>query len=440
MPRFTFPALASACLAVLVPQSAAANGRFPAAQQIAPSPKDAASLALMATFGVNLTRDDGANWDWTCEAAIGFQPNENPTLGVAADGSILIAAFEGLGRSTDGGCTWDFAASGIGDPVVDLDVAPSDPHSAFVLSSRYLGQDDAGETFSSRVWITHDDGAHFAQVGAALGDEILPETIAVAPSDPMRVYVSGTRTAGGAAVGVLLASRDGGVTFTESDLSFDPSADVAPFVAAVDPSNADRVYVRIQNSKGTRLLVSDDGAATTRQVWQAKGNLLGFAVSADGAKVYAGGPIDGLHVATRDALAFGAPVWPGAVQCLAFQGPRLLACSNELSGFAVGATTDDGASWTPLLHLACIRGPLACGAGSQEAIQCVPSWSAQQQILGGPSAVCGGDGVDGGDPSSNSPAGGHGEGCSTGSVSGPSGSLAGIVLVVAIAAAARRRR
>jgi hypothetical protein len=62
-------------------------------------------------------------------------------------------------------------------------------------------------------------------------------------------------------------------------------------------------------------------------------------------------------------LDFTTQTWPGAVQCLAFQGSRLLACSDEVSGFVVGASTDDGASFTPLLRLSCVRGPLACGEG-----------------------------------------------------------------------------
>jgi MYXO-CTERM domain-containing protein len=439
------------CAAILLAApSARANGRFPTAQQIAPSPTDPKLLALMATFGVEISQDQGANWDWACELAVGYQSNENPVLGVMGNGAILVGAFEGLGISTDVGCSWSSTATGIADPVVDLVVEASDPHSAFVVSSKYRDQDDAGATFVSRVWVTHDDGAHFAQVGADLDPEILPETIDVAPSDATRVYVSGTRRIAGAQYGVLLASSDGGKTFTEADFPFvgsdAGSPDRAPYIAAVDPTNPSRVYVRVQNIDGTRLLVSDDGLATTRQVWQAKGDLLGFALSADGTKVYVGGPNDGLHVTTRDALDFGTQVWPGQVQCLAFQGARLLACSNEVSGFVVGASTDDGATWAPLLHLACVRGPLACGPTSAVTVQCAPNWSAQQQALGWPDPHCPGDGgadasADASSPPPTTPAPKK-SGCSTSSPepAGPA-SLAGAALAAAsLAAYAFRRR
>lgn len=341
---------------------------------------------MMATFGVVISNDTGKDWDWVCEGAVGYESSENPTLGVTANDTVLASTFEGLAVTTDHGCTWAIGASGITDRAVDLAVEASDAHSAFVLTSAYVGQDDAGLEYNTRVWVTHDDGATFAQVGESLEPSLIPQTVDVAPSDASRVYVSGTRQIDGVPNGVLLRSTNGGVTFSELDfpLVADDAGlvDRAPYVAAVDPTNPDRVYVRVDNIDGTRVLVSDDGLVTTRQVWQAEGQLLGFVLSADGTKVYAGGPNDGLYVASSTALSFTNKTWPGQVECLAFKEGELLACSNEVSGFAVGASTDDGATWTPLLHLGCVRGPLACGATSSVTTTCDPLWAAQQEQLG----------------------------------------------------------
>ena len=386
-------ALAAVMAAMAFSATAQANGRFPAAQQIAPSPHDPNVLGLMATFGVEISQDNGANWDWVCETAVGYMSNDNPMLGITQNGNLLIAAFTGLGITTNLGCTWTLPTANIGGPVTDLVVSKSDPHTVFVLASKYLAQDDAGAaTYTTTIYVTHDDGATFATVGHPLDPEILPATIEVAPSDGQRVYVSGTRRVNGVPFNVLLASSDGAQTFKETDypaVATDAGVtDRDPYIAAVDPNDPNRVYIRQDNIDGTRLLVSDDGTATTREVWRAAGSLVGFALSPDGSKVFVGSAMDGLHAADKTALDFTAQVWKGQVLCLAFQGSRLLACSNEASGFAVGASTDQGASWTPLLHLSCVRGPLACGPNSQVTVACGPNWPAQQQTLGGPDPMC----------------------------------------------------
>jgi hypothetical protein len=448
--RFSSPslALASSALAVttLLAPLARANGRFPTAQQLAPSPTDPTFIPLMATFGVVISTDTGATWDWVCEGAVGYQSSENPTLGVTANNTVLIATFEGLGMTTDRGCTWSMGVGGITKPTVDLAVETTDPHSAFILTSGYLGLDDAGPSYDNRVWVTHDDGTTVTQVGASLDPDIIPETIDIAPSDATRVYISGTRKLAGVPSGVLLRSTDGGQTFAEADfplLTGDAGLlDRAPYIAAVDPTNPDRVYVRVDNVDGTRLLVSDDGLATTKQVWQAQGQILGFAVSSDGTKIYAGGPLDGLYVTSRTALAFTQPVWPGQVECLALKGDALLACSNEVSGFLVGSSTDDGTTWTPLLHLSCVRGPLACAASSLVTTQCDSLWAAQDEQLGGPCAddagaeggAPAGDGgasADAGNAPSATPKAGGGCSCSTPSLGGSGARFVGLGLALA---------
>ena len=448
---------------------ARANGRFPTPQQIALSPGDAGFMAMMATFGVLTSTDNGASWNWVCEMGVGYQSSENPTLGITDDGNLLIATFEGLGLTSDRGCTWTLPTGGISDPVVNLVVAPSDTHSALLLSAAYTGQDDAGSTYNVRVWLTQDDGATVTQVGQSLDPEIIPQTIDVAPSDATRVYVSGTRRIAGVAYGVLLRSSDGAQTFQETDfplLTGDAGLiDRAPYVTQVDPTNPDRVYVRVNNIYGTRLLVSDDGLVTTQQVWQAPGvDISGFALSADGTKVYVGtspipgssvsgpepdaGLATGLYVTTSTALSFTTLTWPGQVQCLALEGGRLLACSAEVSGFTVGASTDDGVTWTPLLHLNCVSGPLACPATSIVTTQCDPTWPTIQEQLGGACSEDGG--VEGGAPAAGDAgdddgaparASTKGGGCSCSTPAAGGATLFGALAALAsLGGLARRRR
>jgi hypothetical protein len=458
--RSSFAALTGAvCAGILLTSPAArANGRFPTPQQIALSPTDPTLMGMMATFGVLVSHDNGASWGWVCEMAVGYQSSENPTLGITSNNVILASTFEGLATTPDRGCTWTLPTAGITDDVVDLVIERSDPHSALALSSAYVGQDDAGSAYNTRIWITHDDGTTFTQVGASLDPNIIPQTIDVAPSDATRVYVSGTRRIAGVPNGVLLSSANGGQTFSETDLPLLTTdaglVDRAPYISKIDPTNPDRVYVRMDNIDGTRLLVSDDGLHTTRQVFQAQGDLSGFALSDDGTTIYAGGPNDGLYVTTSTALSFTKAVWPGQVECLAVQGNRLLACSTEASGFTVGASTDQGATWTPLLHLNCVSGPLACSATSLVTTQCGPYWTTtvQDQLGGactyedagaGDAAAPGGDGGSSGSPpphATPAPKGGCAAAPQPTSGAVPILSLGAVGALLALARSSRRRR
>jgi hypothetical protein len=126
-----------------------------------------------------------------------------------------------------------------------------------------------------------------------------------------------------------------------------------------------------------------------------KGQMLGFAIAADGSKVYAGSIEDGLLVAPRGAdggLAFHkASSIP--VQCLASHGSELWACSSPASGFFVGVSIDEGAHFTARVPLADLprpvtcaldpQGPFACGAGAN-ASQCSgETFQAECATLGG---------------------------------------------------------
>src|SRR5690242_6007758 len=101
--------LAQRCAALLfgalvylaAPAVASANGRFPAAGQIAQGPASSDTILVRATYGLVLTRNGGQEWSWICEDAVGFGSAEDPMLAFAADGSILAGTFEGLSVSRD---------------------------------------------------------------------------------------------------------------------------------------------------------------------------------------------------------------------------------------------------------------------------------------------------------------------------------------------------
>jgi hypothetical protein len=139
----------------------------------------------------------------------------------------------------------------------------------------------------------------------------------------------------------------------------DPTTETAAHVAAVDPADADRVYVRTQGR--SRLLATRDAGRTYSVALELAGPMLGFALSSDGAKIYAGGPEDGLLVATRATLAFEHKS-DLPLQCLAATGGTLWACADRSAGFFAARSTDDGAHFEPALSVDGIRAPIACAA------------------------------------------------------------------------------
>jgi photosystem II stability/assembly factor-like uncharacterized protein len=464
-------AIAAAVATVLAAPSALANGRFPSANQLAIGPSAPQTLVLRTTFGLILSRDGGATWDWICERGTiegGYGGPEDPAIGVTASGTIISGLFEGLVVSLDTGCSWHLAPGAVmGQPIVDDVVRPDDPHSALALTNVFAANDDAGEpTFSSQVFASTDDGANWATHGVAIDPSYILETLEVAKSDVHRIYASGVRGSGLTAQAALLVSIDDGQTWTPRAVPLDMTVERAPFIAAVDPNNADKLYVRTSGSATNRLLVSPDAGKTWSVAYQGKGPLLGFALSADGTKVWVGGPSDGLLEAdaTAATLTF-AQKSTIHVQCLKSQGTTLYACSDEASGFILGKSEDDGATFCGLLHLSYgIRGPLACPANASASI-CTQDWPMQRDSLGitegGPAppglcAVPAGDGGPSGDAGDSGTGGGGGGGtgggtttstgckCSTpglaGGIEGASAALAATAAAVLAARLRRRRR
>jgi photosystem II stability/assembly factor-like uncharacterized protein len=361
--------VASGAMLVL-PRAALANGRFPAAGQIAVDPADPSHLVVRTTFGLVATRDGGARWSWICEQAMGLGGAQDPMTAVGGGGALLVGAAEGLLVSRDGGCDWAHGPAGVGDHYcTDLATLRDHPERAIFLESVAVG---AG--FATEVWTTSDSAKTVTQLGADLPDEFIGLTLDVAPSDPTRIYVSGRRGAP-SYPGAMVRSTNAGATWEPID---PPGLDASnlPFIAAVGPNDADLVYVRVDGPEGDRLLVTRNGGATWATAFEAKGALLGFALSPSGAMVALGGDQDGLYRASSADLAF-EPVSNSSIRCLTWTGAGLYACGDEMTdGFTVGLSTDDGASFTPVMHQGNVCGPLACPAGSSVAGACPAAWDA----------------------------------------------------------------
>lgn len=435
-------------VSLAVAASASANGRFPEANQIATSPAKPDVLVVRASFGLLVSKDAGATFEWICEPAMGYGGVQDPGIAVMADGALLVSAFEGLAKSLDGGCNWSFEETAGLDKEYVIDVASDrvDPASAVVVTS--TGTPDG--TFNVEVFRTADNAKTWASVGPKLDADIIAETVDIAPNDPKTLYVSGEVGQGKDRKGVFVASHDGGKTWKRSEVEL--GSDVQLFIAAVDPTDKERVYLRTVGTQD-RLIVTKDAGTSFNVALGVTRPMTGFGVSPDGATVVLGGPDVGwnggkpamtverrplLLAAPRDTLAF-TEVGKKTSQCLHWSSLGLFACGEQNNdSYVVGRAPSAGGAFASLLpKLASIKGPLACPAESKVTKVCAPAWPALRAMLEGGTPGTGGAGGQGSGTAVAPGASAKETGCAC--TLGP-GSLGGAASLAALAGLAIARR
>jgi hypothetical protein len=357
--------LGALALVLLAPELAHANGAFPSVSQLIADPADVDHLVLRTTFGLLVTRDQGASWDWLCEAGAGYKDVE-PPMAVLPGGVILLAVPGGVSRSDASGCDFKLAA-GIDALVYDLARVPSEPDSVVAISA---------EGTDTQLWRSADGGESFARVGDIIAD-FIPATVDVAATDADVIYASGLS----GTTGMLLRSTDGGKSFERFSVP-DTAPARRPYIAAVDPRDADTVYVRLNAQGDSPLQVTHDGGKSFETALTTMVPALGFAISPDGKTVLASNAYDGTFRADADTLEFEKVACGGPI-CLSYSNAGLFGCGDQsVHGFVVGRSDDLGVSFTRAIDLTCVRGPAACDSGTSVGSLCPAAWPDVQAQIG----------------------------------------------------------
>ncbi len=215
--------------------------------------------------GMYVSHDAGATWthagldDSYQIGRILVAPRDPKTLLVAALGHAFGPNdMRGVYRSTDGGASWTRALFVDRDTgAVDLAADPSGKH---VFASLWQTRRPPWTVYppssgpGSGLYESSDGGVAWKQVkGGGFPESVGKVGIAVAPSDPKRVYAVLFAAKGG-----LYRSDDAGATWKLADA--DPRLWTRCWYfchVAVDPKNADVVYV-----SDTSFYRSTDGGAT----------------------------------------------------------------------------------------------------------------------------------------------------------------------------------
>lgn len=402
--------------------AAFAHGGIPNAHTAVAGQGTPDELWVETTFGLLVRKDANAQWRWICEEAVGY--TGHAALHVMSSGRIFAAASNGLRVSDDGGCGWTenpfFAAASPSD----IQAHPTTPSTLYVTTSTYQQ--------TNALFRSIDSGATFQPTTLATSSLFL-SAVRIAPSNPQRFYVSGWSLQGDGEV-VLYRSDDGANAFTAQNVEAALGRLGVFTIHAVHPQNPDVLYASLESVETPQLHYlyrSDDAGQSFAQVVESSGPFSSVTVSEDGASVFAASE-SGLWRSTDAGQTFAERPRPDKNACVLRVGAVLYACGSQLQdGYAFARSDDDGETFTPLIRLHEIAGPLECPAGTQTQDVCPAIWPAQQAEFPKPSSD-GGTGTDGGTTEPPPP---NGCGCGT---SGASLSFG--VLVFALALLWRGRR
>ncbi len=379
------PALGGLLATVGLAAPALANGRFPQASQLVVDPGDPSHLVVRATYGTLHSFDAGATFGWVCEASVGYGGAEDPMMGVLSDGTLLAGTFEGLSVSHDRACSWSFVAGALTSAyVADVVVGAVRPGAR------------AGDRVERRRGRRGGAGAvrhrrRRQDLGTGRGParrRLVAQTVEVAPSNPgSRLRERRRRASEGLRRPERRSRRD---------------LEAAPLRSGRGQRRVDRrgrsadprPALRAQWTGAPSIACWSATTAPPRGkgIYVSQGDLTGFALSPDGARLAVGGASDGVRIAATTDFQFQKTSAVGA-QCLTWTAAGLYACATEgTDTFTVGLSGDGGQTFHALYHLADTC-PLACPAATSTGAQCPAVWpGVQDSIIGLAPSACGGSG------------------------------------------------
>jgi hypothetical protein len=396
-------------------------------------------IVLGTNFGLIISDDGGTTWRWTCERPETSQARSY-IVGAPPGDRLYALSDLGLAISTDDSCGWHLAGGALASAIVS-DYFPDPTAPAHVLAVA-RSTSDAGNSGDYAVYESTDGGDTFAAAPlyvAPAGDVVYG--VEIASADPQVIYLA---IATPSSQPSLVRSDDAGATWTTIDLEPSLGASIARIIA-VDPQDANVIYLRVSGGGGEQLAVSHDGGMTfVLPVTLADGALTAFARLASGTVLVAGlragdaGTTSGAAWRSTDGgVTFGDWTLTPAPRLRALAeraGTLYLAGDNYMDGWALAVSSDEGRTLQPILRYDQVSGVQACVAAA-----CQDSCDEQAgRRIWGPQ-VCNPLPADAGPDAGPPPKTSSGCGCEAAATPGDEPGIAAL-LVVAVLAAARARR
>ena len=373
-------AAAAVAALALLPRPSRADGAFPNGQVILVPADRPSEIVLATNFGLVSSEDAGRTWLWSCEQAA-TSYGRLYQMGPAPAHRLFAVAQAKLVFSDDDACGWDAAGGSLGGELCeDAFVDPSDGTRVLAVGLT------SGGGVAYTVYESTDAGATFdrALYSAAPGD--LVTGVEIAASDPMTIDLALAHGAAGAPT--LARSTDGGASWTLVDLT--PALGAGQVrIVAIDPTDADRVFLRYIGANGDALAIATGGGATVAVPLSFGGGALGAFTRASTGTLLAyttGGAAPALFRSTDGGATFAqitAPVPPHILALAARGGTVYAATDTTLAPFAEATSTDEGSTWAPGLSFSQVAAIAPCLRTA-----CQTDCQMRAQLNQWPAAIC----------------------------------------------------
>jgi hypothetical protein len=383
MRRFAF------LLVVAAAQAAYANGRPPATSDIHFRTGHEQDVLSGMTFGLVISHDGGTTWHWMCEKAVHYGGMYDPIYSYASSGDIFATTFDGF-RVMHDGCNFDATLLANDMPPHFASTSTIGPDGTI-----YVAMADAAD---GKIYTLSSDATTIAHSTMPGMINDWWESIMVAPSDPMRVYLSGYRLVSGSPKTFLLfKSVDGGANFTPMSMTgiTQTSSNSAIDIVGVS-ATPDTLYARVTletGNIGDGLYVSTNGGTSWTKILSMQDSIA-FLARANGDLVAATQTL-GAQISHNNGTSWTALPSPPHLGCLVEKANgEVWGCTTNYGSMQVMADgygimkTTDLMSWSPVMKYQDIAGPVDCAAPTLQKTACIDTtWCGLESQLGITSTV-----------------------------------------------------
>jgi hypothetical protein len=144
-------------LGMAVATLAAANGRPAGTSTINFRQGQETEIAAGMTFGLVLSKDNGATWHWMCEDAIRYSGTYDPDYAYSSTGALFATTFDGALVNRNG-CDFDVGAFGMG---VFVSAVGQGPQGAIYMGLAQPPNPAVGDPGDAKIYKSTDNGATF---------------------------------------------------------------------------------------------------------------------------------------------------------------------------------------------------------------------------------------------------------------------------------------